>query len=279
MDSILLTGSQGYLGSRVAAALTFAGISFRSLDRRLESITPASLSCRTVIHCAGALRNNAEHMFATNAEGTHHLVRGLAQDARIVFVSTRSVYPRAGLRLVDERQAVDPADDYGASKLAAEECIRASGKDFVIFRASTLFGHPGRAGSFPDHALDQTLEGHPVQLARPDRDVDYLDVDVLAQLLVAASGNGDHWGQVLNVAGPPRSLGDMIHTLDRVLVAHAGRSATIDPTPMPLPDYPLLDTTRCRKLFPAVRQDLDDAIYARMLRGRRIAVAAERNPR
>lgn len=269
MASVLLTGATGYLGSRVGAALGAAGIPFQVLPGRLEDIRPASLQgLDAVIHCAGALRRRASNLESANSQGTRCLLEGLSPRTRIIFISSRSVYAGNGHEAVDERAPTTPRDDYGASKLSAERAIQSSGREFVIFRASGLFGHPERAGIFLDHALETALAGGRVTLATPDRQEDYLDVDVMARLMVAALAEGPHWGRVLNAAGPMRSLSGTVADLAGAIESLCGRSVDIDRRAIPLPAYPLLATGSLQQLFPGITQSSDKDIFARMLRNR-----------
>jgi nucleoside-diphosphate-sugar epimerase len=268
MDTILLTGATGYLGSRVASALDAAGAAFTTLGTKLEGITPKSLHHPIVVHCAGALRNKGDRLHAANVTGMQHLLRGLSRPARVIYVSTRSVYPLAGHHPVDENTAPAPWDAYGETKLAAETLLTESGHDFVIFRASALFGHPTRSGTFPDFALDHACASRPVHVAIPDRVEDYLDVDHMASVIVSACGPGAHWGKVINISGPARSLTGMIETMADRCKDQTGNTVDIRLAEIPVPRYPLLDHGRLTALFPSMHQAADDTIFTRMLRGR-----------
>lgn len=224
MVSVLLTGGSGYLGSRVARTLDAAGIRYQTLARRLESIEAQSLAGYDfAIHCAGALRHCKDRLETAIVSGTRALVRGLKGPRRIVFVSSRSVYPATGPHLVDEEQPTLPWDIYGETKLRADAEVRESGKTFVVFRSSTLFGHPHRSRSFPDFVADRALTGEPVELAVPDRDIDYPDVDFLAELIV-------HAYSLLSPARHRSAAKDISRSFSRErrcnLCADAGRSAS-----------------------------------------------------
>ncbi len=108
---ILLTGERGYLGSAVAAALEAAGLAWAPLGTRLEQIEPGSLQADAVIHCAGALRHQAERLQRDNVEGTEKLLAGLRGNARVLFASSRSVYGAAAGAVCREADAPRPRDD------------------------------------------------------------------------------------------------------------------------------------------------------------------------
>jgi nucleoside-diphosphate-sugar epimerase len=266
--NILLTGSTGYLGSRVAARLDALGLPWCPLACRLGQLEPVSLAVDSVIHCAGALRNRPDQLHPVNAEGTRQLVAALSRPTRIVYVSTRSVYPHNGHRLVDESVAAQPFDDYGRSKLEGEAAIVGSGHPYAIFRSSGIFGHPSRTGIFLDRALDLALAGQPVTLASPDRDEDYIDVDWLAAILVRAAVEGILDGHVLNAGGPPRPLGETLSAMAATVLA-AGRPApTIQYKELPLPSTVVLDSSRLTALVSSPRHPPDREIFARMIPSR-----------
>lgn len=265
---VLLTGATGYVGSRVAVALEASGARWSPLGLRLEAIPPGSLACDVVIHCAGALRSRAGQEFRVNAAGTRSLLAGLARPARIVFLSTRSVYPLGGHVEVMEDAEARPFDAYGQSKLEAEQAILASGHRAVLLRSGGIFGHPTRSGTFPDHAMDRMLAGQGVDVAVPDRLEDYVDVEWLARILVEVATSEGADGQVLNVAGPARSLSGMLSSAAVVAAAMTGRRPVLRPREMPLPAYPLLGTRRLMgRVVPPVHPG-DEEVFRRMALGR-----------
>lgn len=267
--NLLLTGASGYLGSRVADLLRREGVAFDALSGRLQDIAPGSLRYRHVLHCAGVTSLRGTPDFAeTNTWGTACLLRGLAPDAQVVFVSTRKVYPRRADTCADESLAPDPWDDYGASKLEAEHLLHASGRKVVIFRAGAMFGHPARESKFPDLALQAALAGQCVTLATPPRCEDYLDVEQMARAMVRVCGDGPHWGRTFNITGPVRPLDGIVDALNRACLAVLGRTVAVRRQPMPAPIFPWLDVCRLHAFFPGLQQPDDEAIFTRMLRAR-----------
>lgn len=265
---LLLTGHTGYLGSRVAHALESSGQPWSALPARMGELQPDSLDFDAVIHCAGALRNRPADQASANADGTRCLVAALRSPARVIFVSSRSVYPLAGHRLVGEAEPVAPFDDYGRSKLEAETILRASRHKVAILRSSGIFGHPTRTGIFLDKALDLALAGQPITVATPDRLEDYVAVDWLAHALVKAALTGLVDGQTFNLGGQPRSLADILSSLDAAM-RQAGRAGCLLPTKeLPLPGYPLLDSTRALAALGLPSYPPDLAVFATMIAAR-----------
>lgn len=258
---LLLTGASGYIGSRVAAALDRDGIAWQPLRGRLEDLDPGTLAADVVIHCAGALRSRPAQLASANTLGTARLAAALRDPARIVFLSTRSVYPLNGHAVVDERVPPAPFDEYGRTKLAAEEALRRSRHQVVLLRVCGVFGHPERNGVFLDRAVDLALAGEAVPVASPDRLEDHVAVDWLADAVIRAAHTPDTRGRVLNVAGPARSLDGTLAALGRAVSAVTGRRMRSVPTPLPVPATPLLDAGRATDLLGLPPHPSDDDVF------------------
>jgi nucleoside-diphosphate-sugar epimerase len=168
---VLVTGSQGYLGSVLAPDLARRGHDVVGLDTGwyvdavLGAPPPEPRSWRrdirdlgaedligfdAVVHLAG-LSNDPLGELApdTTLEINHEATIALAQRAamagveRFVFVSSCSVYGATAGGLVDETAPLYPVTTYAVSKIAAEtDLIRLVDEDFtpVVLRFATLFG-------------------------------------------------------------------------------------------------------------------------------------------
>lgn len=257
MADILLTGAGGYLGSAVAAALDAAGADWAPLGTRLEAITPGSLSAHCVIHCAGALRARPERLQHDNVQGTAHLLAGLRDRPRVLFASSRSVYGAEAGLLCAETHTPTPRDDYGRSKFAAEQLLRASGLPVLCCRLATLFGPAprGHCPALPNLAWQRWQHGEAVHLVPDDFEVDYLAVSDAARLLVALATTP--WPcDAVNLPGPVRS----VHTLMRALAGVArtqGLKAELAYDHAGSAVWPRLDGRRLQQWLPAFRHSSD----------------------
>lgn len=168
---VALTGSTGFIGRHLLAALSARGYRVRVLLRRPVELPPgisgavvgdlsrpqnmaAALSgADAVVHSAGlahAMSGAPEDDYRTfNTEAT----RGLAQAAararvrRFVFLSSiRAQSGPSALRLLTEADAPAPTDAYGRSKLAAEEALAGIDIDSVSLRPVLVYG-PGQKGN------------------------------------------------------------------------------------------------------------------------------------
>lgn len=164
---VLLTGGNGFVGSRVAARLLDLGCNIRAIVRTSgqepelshERVTqiegdfvdpaitgPAAKGAHFVIHCAATAGPELDPVRRVNTEGTRVVCDAAleAQPERYVQISTGSVYQRAGLETVDENTPLKlEGDPYGVTKAEGDRLVL----DFmnrdlpaVILRPGAIFG-------------------------------------------------------------------------------------------------------------------------------------------
>ncbi len=168
---VLLTGHQGYIGTRLTPLLLDRGHSVTGLDTDLyqgctfgDGVPEIpSLRCDirdvtaehvggfdAVIHLAGLsndpLGDYDPALTAAVNEKASRRLGEIARDVgveRFLFASSCSVYGAAGEEFVDERRATVPVTSYGRSKADAERSIAAlAGPRFspTFLRVSTAYG-------------------------------------------------------------------------------------------------------------------------------------------
>ena len=131
---VFITGAHGYIGTNLRNMLIAAGIDAACVSVRGGEL-PDLRGCDAVVHCAGVVHKKADKK--TYEEVNVNLTRRLANAAvavgvrQFVFLSTMAVY--GDTRVIDARTAVNPANDYGRSKLAAERALQnMEGDNFIV---------------------------------------------------------------------------------------------------------------------------------------------------
>ncbi|HEV7327535.1 MAG TPA: NAD(P)-dependent oxidoreductase [Bosea sp. (in: a-proteobacteria)] len=165
MSTILITGSAGRVGSRVARQLLDAGHRVTGFDLRASGIdhpayrevlggfddraaaAEAVQGAEAILHLGAFmswLPADRERLFTANVEGTRVLLEEAAavKPKRLVFASSGEVYPEnvPDYQPIDEDHPLKPRSPYGLSKLLGEEIVRfferTSGTPATILRFS-----------------------------------------------------------------------------------------------------------------------------------------------
>jgi UDP-glucose 4-epimerase len=165
MSTILVTGSAGRVGSRVARQLLEAGHRVTGFDLRASGIDHPAFrevlggfddraAARQAVQGAEAILHlgafmswlpaDRDRLFSANVEGTRVLLEEAvaAKPKRLVFASSGEVYPEnvPDYQPIDEDHPLKPRSPYGLSKLLGEEIVhffeRTSGTSATILRFS-----------------------------------------------------------------------------------------------------------------------------------------------
>ena len=167
--NILLTGSNGFLGSIIKDELTI-GNNIVTLSR-VNSDYKISLEKKVpkfkdffdlIIHVAGKAhsipKTSAEkkQFYDVNVKGTFNLLRGLEKSElpkQFIFISSVSVYGQETGNDIDENHPLQAVDPYGQSKIEAEKIIinwcKENNVVCTILRLPLLVGKdaPGNLGA------------------------------------------------------------------------------------------------------------------------------------
>ncbi|MDD4955585.1 MAG: dTDP-4-dehydrorhamnose reductase, partial [Candidatus Omnitrophica bacterium] len=101
-----------------------------------------------VVHCAAytdvdGAEKNAKEAFLINEEGTRNLTEAINKDCLFIYISTDYVFDGNKKTAYTEKDAVNPLNVYGKSKLAGEKIVSGLNK-YIIVRTSWLFGPNGK---------------------------------------------------------------------------------------------------------------------------------------
>ncbi|GAA1736139.1 NAD(P)-dependent oxidoreductase [Luedemannella helvata] len=221
--TILVTGGTGLVGPRLLGRLTAAGIECRALVRpgkevpegvqRAEGdvLSPDSLPAAVqgvtaVIHLAAVFRTRDDDLIWTvNREGTRNLIAAVEQyapEARFLLASTSNVYDAESPHPGREDDPVAPTLAYPASKIEAEQLVRASSLTWGILRLPFIYGdQDGHLESLPQ--LAASMGWHPAQRLSVIH-----HADITTAFTLALTGAFDH--RTVNIADEsPLSIYEM----------------------------------------------------------------------
>ncbi|MFW6148006.1 MAG: NAD-dependent epimerase/dehydratase family protein [Thermodesulfobacteriota bacterium] len=186
---VVVTGGSGFMGTRLVAALLEAGHRVTIYDKRPSTVFPEMsivADVRDKDQLASAFHGMdviyhlaAEHAddvrptslyYEVNVKGAEHVVFAAVSQGiqRIVFTSTVALYGlNAGIP--DEGFPVRPFNEYGTSKLQAEEVFRRwAGEDqarsLVIVRPAVIFGEGNKGNVF--NLLSQIASRHFIMVGK-----------------------------------------------------------------------------------------------------------------
>lgn len=116
-----------------------------SLPALVERVAPDVVVNAAAYTAVDRAETERDAAFRANAEAPGELARACAQrDALFVHYSTDYVFDGTGTRPYREDDPTAPLGVYGASKLAGEEAVRASGARHLIFRTAWVYAAHGR---------------------------------------------------------------------------------------------------------------------------------------
>jgi len=219
---VLVTGANGFLGSRVAAHLRNQGMRVRGLVRRPESLAentvdevttgdlgdPESLRAAAsdvdaVVHCANLPTADLALSLKVNGEGTANLVDAslAAGCSRFVLISTQSVYEKSAHEPVTEEAPLcTEGTAYDLGKVAAERAVHAGearGLQVVILRPPLILGaHPTSTWGFK--IAKMMLDGRFPLVGDGSNPATYIHVENLAHVVHLVLTAPQAVGQVYN---------------------------------------------------------------------------------
>jgi len=235
--SLFLTGGLGFVGTHIRQELAERDVDMTLLIRSesnveryenesivrgdLTHLSNISIAADSVLHLAA--RTNIKESIAeptgtweVNANGTLNLLElSRSEDVdRFCYVSTASVYGPPVNLPVDEGHILDPAEPYGASKLAGDRLAGSYNSAYnistVIVRPFNLFGPRQPEYNVIPTIVKQALNTDRVELGNlsPERDFTFIDDAVSGILTVLEKGAG---GEAYNLGqGEAVSIGTLV---------------------------------------------------------------------
>lgn len=221
---VLVTGSEGFVGSHLASKLKSCGIQMYGMDISkghdlCEPIDiPDEWDFDTVVHLAAIKSVPAAfadpHRFLTvNYLATLNTLEICRQrNVPIIYMSSY-LYGAPQYLPIDEKHPLTPHNPYAQSKLLSESLCEGYNRDFgvpvVILRPFNLYGPGLTDDSLIPNIIRQVPGGH-VKLGDPDPKRDYLYVDDLCSAIVACLPIEDSKVRVYNLgSGHSITVGDI----------------------------------------------------------------------
>jgi UDP-glucose 4-epimerase len=266
--TILVTGATGLVGERLLPRLIETGADCRALLRPgrtapvgattvqgdlfdHDALARAVEGASAIVHLAAVFRTDDNDLiWRSNLDGTRNLIAAAkthAPRARFILASTAHVYGRQGPHPGQESDVVEPGQAYPASKVAAEQALRASGLTWSVLRFPFVYGDgDGHLESLPRHLA--AFAFHPAQRMST---VHHRDIATAVKLALA----GTFDGRVVNIA-------DDAPTTIYELVRIVGGTMEASSSPMPDPWFLHIDASLARSLgfrptVPTIHQAVD----------------------
>lgn len=156
-SKILLTGSTGQVGGELVHLLAPLGeviapareamdlSDAASVRETVRSVRPRWIVNPAAYTAVDKAESEPDLAYAINAEA----VRAIGEEARtigaaVIHFSTDYVFDGAGAHPYIETDATNPVSVYGASKLAGEQALEATGAAHLILRTSWVYGGRGK---------------------------------------------------------------------------------------------------------------------------------------
>jgi nucleoside-diphosphate-sugar epimerase len=222
----------GYLGCRVATLWHAQGQRVYATTRRPEQadsfraqglvpvvcdVLDAESLMRlpavdTVLYAVGFDRAAGETMRSVYVDGLARVLDQLPRPARLLYVSSSSVYGQTDGSWVDEDSPTEPQEESGKVVLAAEQVLHAKLPGAIVLRFSGIYG-PGRL--LRRAAIEK---GEPI-VGDADKWLNLIHVDDGARMVLAAESHAAP-GQTFNICDDqPVRRRDFYTELARVLGA------------------------------------------------------------
>ncbi len=184
LQRILVTGTGGLLGSKlVAQARRYFNV---VSTYRTESLFPNSVKMDitkesdvrrvfnsfkpdVVIHAAAETNvdrceADKKHAWRVNVGGTKNIAdMSNVIGARMLYVSTDYVFS-GEQGLYTERDAPNPVNHYGSTKLEGERYVTRTCRDYTIARTSVLYGHHPSKSNFAKWVIQTLRENEPISV-------------------------------------------------------------------------------------------------------------------
>lgn len=246
---VLVTGSSGFVGTRLCAHLQSQGYEVFGCDQVASKDDPARRVCDItstddvaetlrwaspldcIVHLAAITfvpeaAKNPALVREVNLNGTIHVIDALCEHvpgARLLFVSTSEVYGPPQTLPIDESHPLAPQNDYARSKAEADEYCRSrfESEDLDIVRLRP-FNHsgPGQSDAFVLSSFARQIarmkagkQERVIRVGNIENARDFMHVDDVVRAYELALVKGES-GEAYNLcSGQSQRVGDALDAL------------------------------------------------------------------
>lgn len=228
MTKILITGSSGFIGAKVAEKLAQSQIITDSdngrIDLRIRDQVMRFDSVDTVIHLGGKTPRdglNWNHYFDNNVSGTLNILEYCLQKnvKKIIYVSSY-VYGKPKNCPIDENHPVNPHNAYTESKYLAERLCQSycnnSELKATILRPFNIFGQFMHEGFLIPNLINAMKTGNKITITNKKSKRDFLHVDDFVDLIIRIKNHNSKF-DIFNVgSGESHSFEEIIEKIEKI---------------------------------------------------------------
>ena len=173
--TIVITGSSGYLGSKLISSLgnstnkSIIGLDVKNADINLDLLDRMSLKSASknfddveLVHLAGQLpgTDSSKNLLQNSLNIVRNLIE-ILNPKRTLFLSSTAIYPTE-----NKENSLEPKpwEAYGYSKLAVEDYLINNTVNFSVFRSGTMFDKSRKGGI--QKLLTSALNGKPTLIPK-----------------------------------------------------------------------------------------------------------------
>lgn len=269
---ILLTGARGQVGWEVARRARAAGLTVQAcghaelditqqdaVTRAVESAAPKAVINPGAYTAVDRAESERDAAFAVNRDGPKYLAEACARaGVPLIHISTDYVFDGTKTFAYVEDDRVAPLGVYGASKLAGEDAVRASGAQHVILRTAWVYGIEGN--NFVKTMIRLGRERDTLRVVADQRGCPTFAGDLADAILavfrnVTAEPKPDVWGTFHCVNSQPTTWNAFARQIFELAAPKLGRKPTVEaittaeyPTPAKRPANSVLDCGKIKRI-------------------------------
>ena len=188
---VLITGSQGFIGSNLIAKLSNSGITditkFNKNDPP-ELLHRAIPNCDIVIHLAAVMRPDDKSLFKTVNEDLTKTIANLVSEHHKKMIFSSSIMAELDT-------------DYGKSKKAGEAMLLDLGNQGIIFRLANVFG-PNASPDTVVPTFCRNISRHQPITILENREIQFINIDDVTDAFTAAIQNFSQFSGKINYIQP-----------------------------------------------------------------------------